>query len=157
VDQSTADVRLSQFAGKLVALTFIYTTCPLPNYCLRLSNNFGRMQERFRDRMGKDLVLLSVTFDPLRDQPPVLAEYAKRWAGDKRGWHFLTGPLDDVKRVARSFGQNFWPDEGRVTHGLHTFVIGRDGRLVADLEGNEFTSQQLGDLLAAQLASTASR
>jgi protein SCO1/2 len=152
VDQSNAPVRLSQFAGKVVALNFIYTTCPLPNYCLRLSNHFGVLRTRFEKQMGRDVALLSVTFDPAHDSPEVLAKYAARWAGDKTGWHFLTGPPPDVKRVARSLGLNFWPDEGTVTHALHVFVIGRDGRLKADMEGNEYTSQQLGDVIAAQLS-----
>ena len=150
-DQNRAEVRLSQFRGQVVALTFIYTTCPLPNYCLRLSNNFGRLQTRFEDRLGKDLVLLSVTFDPAHDTPEVLAEYAKKWPGSTGGWHFLTGNPPDVKRIARGFGLNFWPDEGTVTHALNTFVIGRDGLLKANLEGNQFTSQQLGDFVQGVL------
>jgi protein SCO1/2 len=63
-DQTGQRVALSQFAGKVVALTFIYTSCPLPDYCFRLSNNFGRLSKRFSVRMGRDLVLLSITFDP---------------------------------------------------------------------------------------------
>lgn len=152
VDQANAPVRLSQFAGKVVALNFIYTTCPLPNYCLRLSNHFGVLRTRFETRMGRDVVLLSVTFDPAHDSPEVLAKYAERWAGPRTGWHFLTGPPPDVKRFARALGLNFWPDEGTVTHALHVFVIGRDGLLKADMEGNEYTSQQLGDVVEAQLS-----
>src|SRR5262249_16549958 len=59
IDQAGRRVPLSQFAGQVVAVTFIYTSCPLPDYCFRLSNNFGRLKKRFADRMGRDLVLLS--------------------------------------------------------------------------------------------------
>jgi protein SCO1 len=152
VDQRDNPVTLSQFEGKVVAITFIYTRCPLPDYCLRMSNNFGRLQKRFGERMGRDLILLSVTFDPEHDQPEVLAKYAKVWKADVEGWRFLTGPLGTVKQVCGMFGMNFWPDEGLMTHSLHTVVIDRHGRLVANIEGNQFTASQLGDLVEATLA-----
>jgi protein SCO1/2 len=144
-DQMGRPVALSQWAGKVVAITFIYTSCPLPDYCFRLSNNFGQLNQRFAGRMGRDLVLLSISFDPVHDQPKVLAKYASTWKADPESWHFLTGPLDKVKAVSRQFGLNYWPDEGFLTHTLHTLVIDRQGRLAADFEGNQFTAQQLGD------------
>ena len=151
-DQTGARVSLAQFAGKVVALTFIYTSCPLPDYCFRLSNNFGQVNKRYAARMGKDLVLLSLSFDPVHDQPPVLARYAATWKADPASWHFLTGSLDEVKEVTRRFGLNFWQDEGLLTHSLHTLVIDRQGRLAADFEGNQFTARQLGDYLESLLA-----
>jgi protein SCO1 len=151
-DQTGKRVTLSQFAGKLVALTFIYTNCPLPDYCFRLSNNFGQLSKRFAGRMGRDLILLSLSFDPVHDQPKVLARYAATWKADPASWHFLTGSIDEVKAVCGRFGLNFWPDEGFLTHSLHTLVIDRRGRLAADFEGNQFTAQQLGDYVEAAMA-----
>ncbi|MGC9949649.1 MAG: SCO family protein [Bryobacteraceae bacterium] len=148
-DQTGRPIRLSQLAGKVVAGAFVYTSCPLPTYCFRLSNNLGRLQKRFADRMGRDLVLLSVTIDPVRDTPEVLAKYAATWKADANSWHFLTGPEAEVKSVCRRFGVNFWPDEGALTHSLHTVVIDRQGKLAANFEGNEFTAEQLGDFVAA--------
>ena len=145
IDQAGRRVTLSQLAGKVVAVTFIYTSCPLPDYCFRLANNFGQLNQRFASRMGRDLVLLSISFDPVHDQPKVLEQYASTWKADPESWHFLTGPLDEVKTVSRRFGLNFWPDEVYVTHSLHTLVIDRQGRLAADFEGNQFTARQLGD------------
>jgi protein SCO1 len=151
VDQNRQPVTLSEFSGKVVAMTFIYTRCPLPDYCFRLSNNFQRLQKRFPDRMGRDLVLLSVTFDPDYDQPEVLAKYAVIWKADLNGWHFLTGPMASIKEVCGRFGMNFWPDEGLMTHSLRTVIIDRDRKLVANLEGNQYSAVQLGDLLDATL------
>jgi protein SCO1/2 len=151
-DQTGARVALSQFAGKVVALTFIYTSCPLPDYCFRLSNNFGQLSKRFAGRMGHDLILFSLTFDPVHDQPKVLAQYAATWKADPASWHFLTGSLEEVKAVSHQFGLNFWADEGSYTHSLHTLVIDRHGKLAADFEGNQFTARQLGDYLEAALA-----
>jgi protein SCO1/2 len=150
-DQTGHPVQLSQFAGKVVALTFIYTSCPLPDYCFRLSNNFGVVNRRFAGRMGRDLILLSISFDPVHDQPAVLARYAATWKADPQSWHFLTGPLPEVKAVCQKLGLKFWQDEGLLTHSLHTMVIGRDGRLAADFEGNEFTAAQLGDFISTLL------
>jgi protein SCO1/2 len=146
-DQKKRTVHFSQFAGKVVALNFIYTRCVLPEYCFRSSNNFGILQKRFPQRLGSDLVLLSVTFDPVHDEPNVLQNYSKTWKSDPEKWRFLTGPAADIQRVCDLFGVNSVPDEGLYVHSLHTVIIGRDGKLVANLEGNEFTSQQLGDLV----------
>jgi protein SCO1 len=150
-DQAGRNVKLSQLAGKVLVSSFIYTSCPLPNYCFRLSNNLGRLQKRFADRMGRDLVLLSVSIDPVHDTPEVLAKYAATWKADAQSWHFLTGPEPEVKDFCRRFGVNFWPDEGALTHSLHTIVIDRQGKLAANFEGNEFTAEQLGDFVEAVL------
>jgi protein SCO1/2 len=151
IDQNRQTIRFSQFAGQVVAITFIYTRCPLPDYCVRMSNNFRQVQKRFAGRMGRDLVLLSISFDTVTDQPEVLAKYAEGWQANSVGWHFLTGPSADVKRVCAMFGMNYWPDEGLLTHSLHTVVVDRAGTLVANIEGNHFSAEQLGDLLAATM------
>jgi len=150
-DQNRRHVRLSQFAGKVVAVTFIYTRCPFPNYCFRLSNNFGQLQRRFKDQMGRDLVLLSIVIDPANDSPEALTNYARIWKADSDGWHFLAGPLPEIQQLCRKFDMNFYPDEALLVHSFHTAVIDRQNRLAANLEGNEFTAQQLGDLVETLL------
>jgi protein SCO1 len=150
-DQTGHRVSLSRFAGKVVGVIFIYTSCPLPDYCFGPSNNFGRLQKRFADRMGRDLVLLSISFDPVNDQPAVLAGYASLWKADPNSWHFLTGTLPEVKKVCRRFGLNFWPEEGTLSNSLHTVIIDRQGKLAANFEGNEFTAEQLGDFVETTL------
>ena len=152
IDQRRHTVTLSALKGKVVAITFIYTRCPLPNFCFRASNNFGVLHRRFAERMGKDLVLLTITFDPEHDQPETLADYAHTWTKDAIGWHFLTGPSAEVKNFCRQFGVNSWQDEGLLTHSLHTVIVDRQGRVAANLEGNEYTAKQLGDLAEAVMA-----
>jgi protein SCO1/2 len=151
IDQARRQVSLSGLAGKVVVVNFVYTRCALPQFCLRMSNNFGVLQRRFSKELGRDLVLLTVTFDPERDTPEVLAEYASRWQANPAGWHFLTGSADDIRRVCALFGQDAFPDEGLMNHSLHTAVIGRAGMLVANIEGNQFSPEQLGDLVQATL------
>jgi protein SCO1 len=146
-DQARRPITLSQFAGKVIALNFIYTSCALPTYCFRISNNFGVLKRRFQKQLGTDLILLTVTFDPVRDQPEVLAHYAATWKADPGTWHFLTGSARDVQRVTGMFGVDVFPDEGLMNHSLHTAIIDRGGRVAANIEGNQFTPDQLADLV----------
>ena len=148
-DQAQKQIRLSQFRGKVVALTFGYSRCPNPNYCYRLSNNLAQVARRLHDRAGRDLVLLTIAIDPEHDQGAALTAYANTWKADPDVWHFLTGSVTQVKQVAGMFGMNFWSSEGLLTHTLHTIIIDREGRLAANLGGNEFTSKQLGDVVEA--------
>jgi protein SCO1/2 len=147
IDQRRRKVSFSQFAGKVVAINFVYTSCVLPTYCFRTANNFGVLQRRFKEKMGRDLILLTVTFDPQRDQPEALDRYSRNWKANPDVWHFLTGPVDEVRRVNALFGMAYYPDEGLMNHSLHTAVIDRQGKLVTNIEGNQYTPAQLGDLV----------
>jgi protein SCO1/2 len=148
-DQARKEIRLSQLEGTVVALTFGYSRCPNPNYCFRLSDNLARIEKRFHDRAGRDLALLTIVIDPAHDQGTALTQYASTWNADPAVWHFLTGQLSEIKQVSGMFGMNFWNDEGLLTHSLHTVIIDRDGKLVANLDGNQFTAKELGDLVQA--------
>src|SRR2546423_1344450 len=120
-DQMGRTVTARDLRGKVTAIDFIYTRCPLPDVCPRLSANFAALQRRF----GKDVMLVSVTVDPDFDTPAVLAEYARRWGADPQGWLFLTG---DVAPLAGALGQIYWADEGTIGHNSSTAVIDRNGR-----------------------------
>jgi protein SCO1 len=150
-DQKRRPVALTALRGRVVALNFIYTSCALPNFCLRLANNFNVLQKRFARRLGRDFVLLTITFDPVHDTPEVLAQYAAQWNADAAVWHFLTGSASDIQRVCHLFGVHAFPNEGLMDHSLHTVLIDREGTLVANLEGNRFTATQLGDLVQGVL------
>jgi protein SCO1/2 len=153
IDQAGARVALSQMRGKVVAVNFIYTRCPLPDYCPRMVANFRAVRDRFVDRMGRDLMLLTVSFDPKYDTPEMLAKYAAAEHAGGPGWHFLTGDAARIERVSAAFGIQYWAEEGLITHTLQTAVIDRDGRLAATVEGKDFTRRQLEDLIAAVLDS----
>lgn len=146
-DQAQKKIHLSQFQGKVVALTFGYSRCPNPNYCFRLSNNLAHVERRFHQKAGRDLVLLTIAIDPEHDQGEALTEYANTWKANPEAWHFLTGSVVEVKQVAGMFGMNFWSSEGLLTHSMHTVIIDRRGQLAVNLDGNQFTAKQLGDLV----------
>jgi protein SCO1/2 len=150
-DQSAAPVSLSSLKGKVVAVTFIYSRCPLPDYCPLMVENFKAVRGRFAARMDRDLVLLTISFDPQYDTPAVLARYAAARHAGGPGWHFLTGDAKKIERVCNAFGIQYWAEEGLITHSLQTAVIDRDGRLAASVEGKDFTARQLGDLVGTVL------
>ena len=152
IDQTGATVRLSTLKGKVVAITFIYTRCPLPDYCPRMVENFRAVRSRLAGRMDRDLVLLTVSFDPQYDTPDRLARYAASNRAGGPGWYFLTGEPSKIARVCDAFGIQYFAEEGLITHSLQTAVIDREGRLAATVEGKDFTPQQLGDLIEAVIA-----
>jgi protein SCO1/2 len=150
-NQRGETVSLASLRGQVVAVTFIYTRCPLPDYCPRLLAALDAVRDRFPDRLGKDLAFLTVTFDPKHDTAAILTAYADRHGANVAGWHFLTGSTADIGRVCEMLGVEFWPDEGLITHTLRTAVIDRAGRLAATVEGRGYTGRQLSDLIARVL------
>jgi cytochrome oxidase Cu insertion factor (SCO1/SenC/PrrC family) len=105
--------------GKVVVVQSIFCSCR--GICPVMVANFAKIQEKFRARMGKDLHLLSITVDPGEDTPPRLKEYADR-VGAGPGWHFLTGPGEDVNRALQKFGLRV---EARENHS-NLVMIGND-------------------------------
>ena len=149
VDQSGKAVSLSDFRGKVVVVDFIYTRCPLPDVCPRLSANFASVSKKLR---GRDVEFLSITIDPQYDTPAVLSEYARRWqAGDS--WRFLTGTPAQIQEVAGLFGLIYWPEEGSITHTVATAIIGRDGTLAARIDGAKYRPDELRALVEYSLDS----
>jgi protein SCO1/2 len=141
VDQTGKTVSLSDFLGKVVVVDFIYTRCPLPDVCPRLSATFASVSKKL-----PNVEFLSITIDPQYDTPAILSEYAKRWqAGES--WRFLTGTPEKIQEVAGLFGLVYWPEEGSITHTVATAVIGRDGTLAAKIEGAGYRTDQLRALI----------
>lgn len=151
-DQNNQRVALSQFAGQVVAITFVYVRCPFPNYCFRLSTNFARLQDRFRKDLGSNLNLLTVVIDPVHDSPQAVTDYARIWHADAKSWHFLTGSPEEIQQVCALFDMNYYPDEALLIHSFHTAIIDRHGKLATNIEGNDFSAKQLGDLVQAVMA-----
>jgi protein SCO1/2 len=144
-DQAGRAVELADLRGKVIAIDFIYTRCPLPDVCPRLSANFAALQRRFR---GRDVMLLSVTVDPDYDTPAVLADYARRWAADPAAWRFLTG---EAGPLAAALGEVYWTDDGSIGHNSSTSIVDRQGRVAAMVEGSNFRIDQLEHLIAREL------
>lgn len=138
-------VSLSQFRGQAVALTFIFTRCPLPNFCPRMSSNFSEVQRKMQARGGGETNwhLFSVSFDPEHDTPAVLQSYAGRYQHDPARWSFLTGDPVEIGALAQQVGQVFWWEQGTISHNLRTLVIDQSGKLQKIFPGNTWTSDEM--------------
>ena len=151
-DDTGARRRLSEWRGRPVAVTFIYTRCPLPDFCPRMDRNFAEVQRRVlaEPSMRDHIRLLSISFDPGFDTPPVLASHAQHAGADPRVWRFATGDPDAIAAFASRLGLSVVRDgaaTANVVHNLRTAVIGADGRLVTILNGNDWRPEQLLDAL----------
>jgi protein SCO1 len=147
-DETGARHALSDWRGRVVAVTFMYTRCPLPDFCPRIDQQFKAAQaEILADAGTRDrYALLSVSFDPAFDTPTVLAAHARKVGADPRIWRFVTGDRDTVAGFASLFGTAMIRDGSTVdsvTHNLRTAVIASDGTLLTVLRGNESTPAEL--------------
>jgi protein SCO1 len=151
VDQDGRKRAFSAFKGTPVVMTFIYTRCPLPNFCPMMDRNFAKMQATLNADPALGRVhLVTVSFDPAVDSPAVLKKHAKELNADLRRWTFLTGDRDEIDRFAARFGlavSRALNDPRDITHNLRTVIIDSDGKLVKTYTGNDWTPEQvLNDL-----------
>jgi protein SCO1/2 len=144
-------VSLADLKGKAFAITFIFTSCPFPTFCPRMTSNFHDVEKTILDRKDapKNWRLLSVSFDPEHDTPAKLLQYAQAQSYNPEHWHFLTGSETEIAELCEVFDERFWHDGGTISHNLRTAVIGADGRLKKVFQGNEWSSSELVDALAS--------
>ena len=150
VNQDGRPLSLKQFRGRALVVTFIYTRCPLPDYCPLMSANFAQLNSALLndEALRKRAHLLSVTLDPEYDKPEVLKAYGKTYAGGKfDNWDFATGDPAEVRRLAEFFGLTYKAEGDQVIHSLRTAVVAPDGKLLKIYRGNEWKPDEvLGDL-----------
>jgi protein SCO1/2 len=154
VDENNAARPLVSLKGHRVALTFMYTRCPQPDFCPLMDRNFAAIQNEIKKTPGLgDVRLVSVSFDPANDTPAVLQMHAKTLQADPAVWHFVTASAGDIKSFSAKFGVIAEPSDESpaiLTHNLSTAVIDPDGRLVKIRPGNMWTPADLiADLKAA--------
>lgn len=155
VNQNGKAIHLRQFRGQPLLLTFIYTRCPFPDYCLRMSNNFSQvLQQLEKDpKAFGETHLLSISIDPEHDQPTVLRSYGERYVGrvDPKftHWQFASGSPEQVRKAADFFGLAYNQKDGQIVHGLVTALIGKDGKVVKVYFGNDWKPEQVAADFAA--------
>jgi protein SCO1 len=147
VDQNGRPRPLSSLRGHRVALTFVYTRCPLPDYCPVMERNFVAVQQLVKSKPAlADVRLLAVTMDPEYDTPGVLKPHAQALGADPAVWSFLTGEPEDVQRFAGQFGIHIERDDTnswQLIHNLRTAVIDADGKVVSIQSGNYWKPAEL--------------
>jgi protein SCO1/2 len=155
VNQNGRRIHLSEFRGKPLLLTFIYTRCPMPDFCLLMSNNFSEILKELHQQpqVFPRVQLLSISIDPVYDTPEVLRNYGSRYAGsiDPRfqHWQFATGSPEQIRQAANYFGLAYNQASGQIVHSLSTVLIGADGKVLKVYTGNGWKPEEVAREFAA--------
>jgi protein SCO1 len=138
-------VDLRQFKGQVLAFTFFFTSCPFPEFCPRMTSNFGQVEHELESMTNAPVrwQLLSISFDPAHDTPERLAGYARAADYDKNHWNFLTGSEDQISGLAEQIGENYWHEGGSIGHNLRTVVVDPSGRIRKIIGGSKWTVSEL--------------
>lgn len=150
-NQSDRMIHLAQFKGKVLLLTFIYTRCPLPNFCVRMSRNFATIDKTLEKdpALYAKTHLLSVSFDPAYDTPKVLRSYGGAYTGNYSKetfahWDFAAPTEKELPKVLHFFDIGATPEQNQtITHSLSTVVIAPGGKLYKWYPGNNWTPEQV--------------
>jgi protein SCO1 len=145
VNQDGKHINLARYRGKSVLLTFIYTRCPLPDYCPLMTHNFAEIEKSLMQspEVYGRTHLLSVSFDSQYDTPPVLRNYARPFVMDRGPhtfdhWEFATIPAAEKNAVTKFFDVFVTEEEGQVTHSMSTAITSPDGRICKSYSGNDW-------------------
>ena len=149
-NQSDQPIHLAQYRGKTLLLTFIYTRCPIPDYCTLMSQNFAQIEsELAKDpELFQRTHLLSISIDPEYDTPAVLRSYGAAHTGNYTEekfthWEFATGTKDQVKGIAQFFGLRYYADQDQIVHGLRTVIINPEGKVAKVYRDNSWKPDEV--------------
>jgi protein SCO1/2 len=147
VDQDGKTRDLASFRDSTLVVTFIYTRCPIPTFCPLMDRHFVAIQNKLKTEPAlRRVQLVSVSFDPIADTPPVLKKHAATLGADPKYWTFLTGQRDEIDRFAARFGVTVTRETTaplEISHNLRTAIVDAKGALVKAYSGNEWTPDQL--------------
>ena len=148
-NQSGKPISLKQYRGRVLLVTFIYTRCPFPDFCPRMSSNFAEIHKQLATNPAlANTRLLSISFDPEHDTPKVLRDYGFS-VGHTHDpalfsrWEFAAPRAADLPRIADFFALTIKPEGGTITHNLSTAVIGPDGKIVKWYHGSDWQPSDL--------------
>jgi len=150
LNQEAKQIRIKNYRGKALLLTFIYTRCPEPDQCTLMSNNFAQIERQ----LGQDpelyakTHLLSITIDPGYDDPKVLRSYGaahtERYENETFAhWEFATGTGEQVKEIAQYFGLQYFSQKDQIIHALRTVIVNPDGKVAKIYTGNEWKTEEV--------------
>jgi protein SCO1 len=149
INQDGKRIRLAEYRGRVLLLTFIYTRCPLPDYCPLMSNNFAAIfKELNKDRaLYSKTHLLSISFDTKYDTPKVLKSYGGAYTENYTSeqftqWEFATGSDEEIRQIAEFFGLRYYKESNQIIHGLRTAIITPDGKVYKVYRGNEWKPEE---------------
>jgi protein SCO1/2 len=148
VNQDGRKIHLQQSKGDIVLITFIYTHCPLPDFCPRMNHNFSKVQELLKSRpeILRKTEFVSISFDPEHDTPSVLKHYAGIYNKGAEGkpssrWQFGVPSKADLPQVAKFFGLIYEPEKGDISHSSSTTIVAPDGKVEVWYGDNEWAPE----------------
>jgi len=150
VDQEGRPFRFSDLRDKALAVTFVYTRCPLPEFCILMSNNFARIQKTLSadHTIDGQWHLVTISFDPRFDPPRVMKGYGRSYGADFSRWSFVTDADTagrNILKIADGLGLVYEDDEGAtISHNLRTVLVGKDGKIVEIIKDNEWKAEDVG-------------
>lgn len=140
--QDSHRLSLAELRGKVVVVTFIFTSCQ--NFCPLLTYKMVMLQSRLGDDFGRQVFFVSITVDPERDTPQVLKRYAENHGASLAGWAFLTGAAPEIRDVARRYTITYLKTPpGDVDHSFLTSLVDRDGTLRVQYLGTRFDPREM--------------
>jgi len=145
------EIHLNQFHGKTLLLTFIYTRCPLPNFCPLITHNFAVINSQLAadPALYAKTHLLCISFDPVHDTPARLKAYGAEYMGsDAKSafahWDFAVPTKPELVEMAKYFDVGYSPGpDDTITHTLSTTLIDAHGKVAQYYPGNDWTPQQV--------------
>ena len=151
-DQDGKNITLDTFRGQPFVLTFVFTRCPIPNSCPRMTHNFSDLQSTIKTYLGAlaKTRLLSITLDPKFDTPEILKQYGQRENADPKIWTFATGAPAEIDALTHAFSVQVQPQGGTISHGLATALIAPDGTIRKIWSGNAWTPKEVVAEIHAQ-------
>lgn len=153
-NQNGKGLHLRDFRGKVLLLTFIYTRCPLPNFCPRMSDNFREIQNQLLATSGSQAhtAFLSISFDPEHDTPAVLKHYASIYDKPAKSqpsfdWQFAVPSAKDLPEIANFFGLVLQRQNAQIVHSLSTTVIDPEGKVEQWYDSNDWKPSDVVQLM----------
>lgn len=142
-------VSFDDYKGKALALTFIFTRCPIPEFCPLMSKHFTEVQDQLST--AKDAPnnwhLFSISFDPHFDTPAILRGYARVYGYNPEHWSFVTGSMIDIDAITEQFGLPVVQQGGTLSHKLRTVVVDSRGRIQNIFIGNQWKPEELTEAM----------
>jgi len=144
VDQDHQPVQLSDFHGKVVLVSYIFTRCPMPSMCPLVTSKMAQVQAAVNKTLKNQVEFVSISFDPAYDTPEVLKEYSERYGADFSNWQFLTGDAAEIQAAAQD-ANVIYEDmgEGNFTHNMNTVLIAPDGTVRQRFHGSGWNVKEI--------------
>ena len=145
INQDGKTIHLSDFKGKAVLITFIYTRCPFADFCPLISHEFAALDRELAKTPGdyERTHLVSVSLDPAFDKPPVLRSYGLTYVKNFAHWDFVATEPADLKQLAKAFNLTYYEQGQQIVHNLRTVLLATDGAVARVWSGNEWRKQEI--------------